>query len=217
MSAPQLPCCNAHGPLPSHHTPRCWPGAQFSLDDSSATVDLGHTKVMAVVTAALEAPYPDRCRALVLQVPPRAACRAPHACAGMHARSHLSDGCAEGFACMRGGRPNEGSIRFEVDFSPMASPLFEGGRPGEGAIEATRLLERTFRAGGAVDLEALCVVAGSQVSVCPAAPESCKPHDASLYASSLISWWQMCMHVSSTGLWQVLRHAWRRGAALKGL
>ena len=42
----------------------------------------------------------------------------------------------------------------------MASPAFEGGRPGEAAVEVTRLLERAFRNAGAVDLEALCVVAG---------------------------------------------------------
>ena len=57
-------------------------------------------------------------------------------------------------------RASEGSLRFNVDFSPMASPAFEGGRPGEAAVEANRLLERAFRNAGAVDLEALCVVAG---------------------------------------------------------
>ena len=56
------------------------------MDDSGATVALGETRVMAVVTAELEAPYPDR--------------------------------------------PNEGSIRFNVEFSPMASPTFQPGRPG---------------------------------------------------------------------------------------
>ena len=33
---------------------------QYTLDDSSCTVLLGQTRVLSVVTAALEAPYPDR-------------------------------------------------------------------------------------------------------------------------------------------------------------
>lgn len=59
---------------------------QFSLDDRSCTVAQGSTRVMAVVSAALEAPYPDR--------------------------------------------PSEGPLRFNVEFSPMASPAFEPGKPG---------------------------------------------------------------------------------------
>lgn len=54
-------------------------------------------------------------------------------------------------------------MRFNVEFSPMASPTFEGGRPGEAAIEATRLLERAFRDSRAIDQEALCVLAGHKV------------------------------------------------------
>ena len=70
------------------------------------------------------------------------------------------------------GRASEGSLRFNVDYSPMASPAFEGGRPGEAAVETTRLLERAFRNAGAVDLEALCVVAGVK-----ARPGSCGAKD----------------------------------------
>ena len=33
---------------------------QYTLDDSSCTVLLGQTRVLSVVTATLEAPYPDR-------------------------------------------------------------------------------------------------------------------------------------------------------------
>lgn len=62
------------------------PEWQFSLDDTSCTVLLGRTRVMTVITASLEAPYPDR--------------------------------------------PNEGSVRFNVEFSPMASPAFEAGKLG---------------------------------------------------------------------------------------
>lgn len=92
---------------------------QYTLDDSSCTVLLGHTRVLSVVTAELEAPYPDR--------------------------------------------PNEGSLRFNVEFSPMASPNFEPGRPTENANELARLIERGLRETKAVDLEALCVLAGRKV------------------------------------------------------
>lgn len=92
---------------------------QYTLDDSSCTVLLGQTRVLSVVTATLEAPYPDR--------------------------------------------PNEGSLRFNVEFSPMASPNFEPGRPTETANELARLIERGLRETKAVDVEALCVLAGRKV------------------------------------------------------
>ncbi|CAL8462171.1 g1702 [Coccomyxa elongata] len=92
---------------------------QFSLDDRCATLDLGQTKVMTVITPTLTAPYEDR--------------------------------------------PNEGAVRFNVEFSPMASPSFQAGRPGEAAIDVTRLLERAFRDSRAIDQEALCVLAGHRV------------------------------------------------------
>lgn len=94
----------------------------FALDDSSATVQLGSTRVMAVVCATLDAPFADR--------------------------------------------HNEGSLRFNVEFSPMASPAFEPGRPGEDAIEVARLVERGLRETRAIDLEALVVLAGSAQQVC---------------------------------------------------
>ncbi|GIL51695.1 hypothetical protein Vafri_7633, partial [Volvox africanus] len=95
------------------------PKFQFSLDDCSATVALGTTRVLSVVTASLETPFPDQ--------------------------------------------PSEGVLRFHVDFSPMASPAFEPGRPGEDAVQVGRLIERGLRLSGAVDQEALCVIAGRKV------------------------------------------------------
>ena len=62
-------------------------------------------------------------------------------------------------------RPNEGSVRFNVEFSPMASPNFDAGRPGEAAIELARLVERSLRETRAIDQEALCVLAGRKVRV----------------------------------------------------
>ncbi|KAK3234918.1 hypothetical protein CYMTET_54850, partial [Cymbomonas tetramitiformis] len=62
-----------------------------------------------------------------------------------------------------GDRPNEGTINFAVEFSPMASPAFETGRPSEDAVEVVRVLERSLRESGAIDTEALCVLAGRKV------------------------------------------------------
>jgi exosome complex RNA-binding protein Rrp42 (RNase PH superfamily) len=60
-------------------------------------------------------------------------------------------------------RPSEGSIRFNVELSPMASPAFEPGRPGEDAIELARLVERGLKQSHSIDTEALCVLAGRKV------------------------------------------------------
>lgn len=84
--------------------------------DGTAEVALGDTRVLAVASAELAAPFPDR--------------------------------------------PNEGSLAVNVELSPLASPAFEPGRPSEVAVELMRGLERTLRDGGAVDREALCVLAG---------------------------------------------------------
>ncbi len=62
-------------------------------------------------------------------------------------------------------RPNEGTLRFNVEYSPMASPEFGGGRPSEGAMEMVRLLEQVLRNSRAVDREALCVLAGHKVCI----------------------------------------------------
>ena len=61
-------------------------------------------------------------------------------------------------------RPTEGFFKFEVEFSPMASPRFEPGRPpDELAAEVTRTVERGLREGRAVDTESLCIVGGKLV------------------------------------------------------
>ena len=61
-------------------------------------------------------------------------------------------------------RPNEGTLRFNVEYSPMASSEFEGGRHSEAGMEMIRLLEQVLRNSRAVDREALCVLAGQKVS-----------------------------------------------------
>ncbi|KAI8470908.1 MAG: exoribonuclease PH component of the exosome [Monoraphidium minutum] len=60
-------------------------------------------------------------------------------------------------------RGREGSLRFSVELSPMASPTFESGRMGEDAIEIARIVERAIKQSGAVDMEALCVLPGRKV------------------------------------------------------
>ena len=47
----------------------------------------------------------------------------------------------------------------------------QAGRPGEEAIELARLVERALKQSHALDMEALCVVAGRKVGGGP-----CKPH-----------------------------------------
>ncbi len=57
-------------------------------------------------------------------------------------------------------RPNEGMLRIEVEFSPMAAPRFSEGRQQDHQderVELLRLLERCFRESGCLDLESLCV------------------------------------------------------------
>ena len=57
----------------------------------------------------------------------------------------------------------------------MASPNFEPGRPTENANELARLIERGLRETKAVDLEALCVLAGRKVFVCLPKIHTCCP------------------------------------------
>lgn len=83
-------------------------------------VRLGHTRVLAAVSAELGTPFPDR--------------------------------------------PTEGALNFLVECPPMGHGGWDvGGKPPDEAAEITRLLERTLRDTGAVDTEALCVLAGRSV------------------------------------------------------
>ena len=60
-------------------------------------------------------------------------------------------------------RPNEGRLQIEVQPHPMGSPNVESSRPSELFTELARLVERGLRETKAVDLEALCVLAGRKV------------------------------------------------------
>lgn len=58
-------------------------------------------------------------------------------------------------------RPSEGTIRLNVDLSPMASPAFEGAtRNAEECVEIVRVLERSVRDARCIDMESLCIIAG---------------------------------------------------------
>ena len=59
--------------------------------------------------------------------------------------------------------PAEGSLNLFVDFSPMASQFFEPTKLSDKAITVARVVERNLRESNAVDMEALCILAGKKV------------------------------------------------------
>ncbi|XP_029355975.1 exosome complex component RRP45 [Echeneis naucrates] len=60
-------------------------------------------------------------------------------------------------------RPNEGILFFNIELSPMASPVFEQGRQSELSVKLNRQLERCLRNSKCIDTESLCVVSGEKV------------------------------------------------------
>lgn len=60
-------------------------------------------------------------------------------------------------------RPNEGIMFFNIELSPMASPIFEQGRQSELSVKLNRQLERCLRNSKCIDTESLCVVSGEKV------------------------------------------------------
>lgn len=60
-------------------------------------------------------------------------------------------------------RPFDGIFNISMELSPMASPHFTPGQPTEAEVLMSRLLEKTIRRSGALDMESLCLVAGSKV------------------------------------------------------
>lgn len=60
-------------------------------------------------------------------------------------------------------RPFEGIFIISTELSPMAGPQFENGNnTGESEIMISRLIEKAVRRSSALDLETLCIVAGSK-------------------------------------------------------
>ncbi|ODQ78521.1 hypothetical protein BABINDRAFT_162726 [Babjeviella inositovora NRRL Y-12698] len=59
-------------------------------------------------------------------------------------------------------RPFEGVFQISTEVSPMASPMFEHNRQSSNEVLISRLIEKAIRRSGALDLESLCIVAGSK-------------------------------------------------------
>jgi exosome complex component RRP42 len=59
--------------------------------------------------------------------------------------------------------PDQGVLMVHAEFVPLASPLFEPGPPDENAIELARIVDRSLREVGAVDLESLVIRRGEKV------------------------------------------------------
>ncbi|MDI6807082.1 MAG: exosome complex protein Rrp42 [Candidatus Aenigmarchaeota archaeon] len=53
--------------------------------------------------------------------------------------------------------PEEGVLKVNAEFSPLASPEFEIGPPSEDAIELARVVDRGIRESRAIELERLCL------------------------------------------------------------
>ncbi|XP_043100527.1 exosome complex component RRP45 isoform X1 [Puntigrus tetrazona] len=60
-------------------------------------------------------------------------------------------------------RPTEGIMFFNLELSPMASPVFEPNRQSELLVTLNRQLERCLRNSKCIDTESLCVVSGEKV------------------------------------------------------
>ncbi len=59
--------------------------------------------------------------------------------------------------------PGMGVLTVHAEFVPLASPSFEPGPPDENAIELSRVIDRSYRELGAVDLEKLAIIPGRKV------------------------------------------------------
>lgn len=59
-------------------------------------------------------------------------------------------------------RPFEGLFTVSTEISPMASPMFENQRQSDDELLITRAVEKAVRRSGALDLESLCIIAGSK-------------------------------------------------------
>ena len=91
---------------------------QCGVEDGTAEVKLGATRVLAVTTCQLIRPIT---------------------------------------------RPEEGRLVFNVELSPMASPLNQSSEAIDRRIALERRLEQCFVESAAIDLESLCIIAGEKV------------------------------------------------------
>jgi len=59
--------------------------------------------------------------------------------------------------------PNEGVLKTNAEFAPIAHPDFIPGPPSEDATELARVVDRGIRESNSIDLEKLCLVEGEKV------------------------------------------------------
>jgi exosome complex component RRP42 len=62
-------------------------------------------------------------------------------------------------------RPDEGALMVSAEYLPIAHNSIESGPPGIVAIEASRVIDRSIRESGSVDVKKLCIVEGEKVWV----------------------------------------------------
>lgn len=62
-------------------------------------------------------------------------------------------------------RPDEGTFTVNAELLPLASASFEPGPPDERGVELARVVDRSLREGGVLDLKKLCLVEGERVYV----------------------------------------------------
>ncbi|HDR53222.1 MAG TPA: exosome complex protein Rrp42 [archaeon] len=60
-------------------------------------------------------------------------------------------------------RPSEGVLMTGAELSPMAHNEFEAGPPREDAIELARVIDRSIREAGVMDVSKLCITEGEKV------------------------------------------------------
>jgi len=60
-------------------------------------------------------------------------------------------------------RPDEGALMVSAELLPIAHKNIESGPPGIDAIEISRVIDRSIRESGAIDVKDLCIVPGEKV------------------------------------------------------
>jgi len=62
-------------------------------------------------------------------------------------------------------RPDEGTFTVNAELLPLASTSFEPGPPDERGVELARVVDRSIREGGVLDLKKLCLIEGEKVYI----------------------------------------------------
>ncbi len=62
-------------------------------------------------------------------------------------------------------RPDEGTFTVNAELLPLASTSFEPGPPDERGVELARVVDRSIRESGALDLKKLCLIEGEKVYI----------------------------------------------------